>query len=282
VRIAFFFRSGIYVMSQPDRRIDKVDESYYSDATGPCTIGRRFDWSPDGRMLAYWVDDPGTPRVFVWDGRDSRPVARGYGPDWQTAEKLGFTTATQLACAVKVIELIGSSESLWRDNTRGADWSPGGRYVVYTDTPSRSASLNAEAIIATGDDAAELRRLAPGALFAWSPDGSHFAYVRRPEVVSSASGVATPVGGAPGPDVPWTLVVGQPERKPETEIVTGIDLEFAWSPGGKQIAYSVRQVSEGQREIHIVSIDDPSNRRYLTIGSTPAWSPDGGTIVFNR
>jgi Tol biopolymer transport system component len=57
--------------------------------------------------------------------------------------------------------------------------------------------------------------------------------------------------------------------------------EFAWSPDGKQIAYTERRAAKSA--IYLATIDPPLPRRLLTDipgDSGPVWSPDGRYIAF--
>ena len=52
----------------------------------------------------------------------------------------------------------------------------------------------------------------------------------------------------------------------------------AWSPDGRWIAYSA--LDQGQEKVFVVSTDNPdSGAQVINVGRTPAWSPDGTSIV---
>jgi Tol biopolymer transport system component len=52
----------------------------------------------------------------------------------------------------------------------------------------------------------------------------------------------------------------------------------AWSPTGRTIVYGVGM---GAVRLHLVNVDG-RRRRFLAVGSSPAWSHDGSRIAFTR
>jgi hypothetical protein len=104
-----------------------------------------------------------------------------------------------------VSQLTSAPEGAWM---RIDGWSPDGRYVA---CPALGQSLEGGLVDVEADE----RVVLDGHSFAWSPDGSHLAYV--------ASG--------PGPSVVW-LAQGNGSHPRQ---VGGAD-RIAWSPDGTQIA----------------------------------------------
>ncbi|HYB53271.1 MAG TPA: cell wall synthesis protein CwsA, partial [Thermoanaerobaculia bacterium] len=94
-----------------------------------------------------------------------------------------------------------------------------------------------------------------------SPDGTMFAYTSAVrgswDIYVQRVGGRTPV-----------LVAGDPAKD---------EVWPAFSPDGKQIAFSVRGGAGG---IFVVGATGESVRRVTDFGSNPAWSPDGRRIVF--
>ena len=64
---------------------------------------------------------------------------------------------------------------------------------------------------------------------------------------------------------------------------TFFQLEPAWSPDGKRIAFASRR--DGRSHIYVMEADGTGTKK-LTSGKhtdeTPSWSPDGRSIVFSR
>ncbi len=51
-----------------------------------------------------------------------------------------------------------------------------------------------------------------------------------------------------------------------------------WSPDGKWLAYSA--LDQGQEKVFVLAVDDPgAGAQVINLGRTPAWSPDGTSIV---
>jgi Tol biopolymer transport system component len=102
---------------------------------------------------------------------------------------------------------------------------------------------------------------------AWSPDGRRIAFaVRGPQAriyVADANGR---------------------NRRPVTAAGFHDCFSFAWSPAGRQIAYSRNVGCEGELDVFVVR-NDGRLRRRLTAGMFvqqfgPVWSPDGRTLTY--
>jgi hypothetical protein len=133
--------------------------------------------------------------------------------------------------------------------------------------PGRNGQLAVGGEIVNPDGTAR-RPFVPGSGVVWSADGMRVAF-------NTSAGIA--VAGADGDDV---RVIS----------ADSLDVDPAWSPDGERIAFS-RPVLVGEFESPEIFTmrADGSDRRQLTFfdvarGPTerfsPAWSPDGATIVF--
>lgn len=132
------------------------------------------------------------------------------------------------------------------------------------------------------NDAVQLTRGADANLApAWSPDGRWIAFLRY----SGQNAGGHPVG------VGWTLMLmsalGGPTKK-----IAELDSRLSgdgvsWHPDGKSVAAVASSSSGGGAAIHIITIAD-GTRRQLTrpepgfSDSTPAFAPDGKSVVFSR
>jgi hypothetical protein len=103
-----------------------------------------------------------------------------------------------------------------------------------------------------------VHQLVLGSAPAWSPDGLRLAYARNGQIyISSADGTG------------------------ETAVGAGDDP--SWSPDGSALAVA-RVDGSGIQQIYVLRLADGTSTQ-LTFGTAnallPAWSPDGGTIVFD-
>ncbi|MEQ1604281.1 MAG: carboxypeptidase regulatory-like domain-containing protein [Pyrinomonadaceae bacterium] len=104
---------------------------------------------------------------------------------------------------------------------------------------------------------------------AWSPDGRKIAFVSQ-----RASGeTAVFLMNADGS--------GRTEITPITVQGYSVNKLISWSPDGRQLVISDQQRNGNVFTLILDIVDvDGSNRRFLTSGYQPAWSPDGSKILF--
>ena len=188
------------------------------------------DVSPDGRLVALRSDDEG-PRLGTWlvgiDGRNPVHLSRKAG-------------------------------------VRGgaADWSPDGRFVVYTGKRDMDSFLGLWVVPVDGSSA---RRITPDTWEAqypaWSPDGELIAFTK---VV---------------PPDEFQLYVVRPDGSGLRRLTRSEsnDNYAAWAPDSRRLVFS----SEGHDHpgLWIVNADG-SGRRFLTDGGEPQWEP-GPWIIFD-
>jgi Tol biopolymer transport system component len=110
----------------------------------------------------------------------------------------------------------------------------------------------------------------------WAPDGKRLAFV------SPCSG-PTLIGPAPSPDTGLYIINADGTGLTALTSVPGGDFEPAWSPDGKQIAFT--SLREGSMQIYKLELGDQSVTRlsYLpenAVARQPAWLPSGQTIIF--
>ena len=137
-------------------------------------------------------------------------------------------------------------------------WSPDGKKIAFT------ADLHTHVYVMDADGR-NLERVVPVHFKArptWSPDGTKIASTRFEE-----------------------LIVFDLETKVETRVfLNGRDNGFrdaAWSPDGKQIAFTIRH--DRQNDIYVIDVDGGKLRRLTDNDfndAAPAWSPDGRRIAF--
>lgn len=148
-------------------------------------------------------------------------------------------------------------------------WSPDGQTLCYAQHLGGKISL----VFLDVDSRAERTVAAEVPLYdaCWSPDGLRIAYTR--------------VGQTPGQGNLDVFISG-PDGADAVRFAGdagGLSHEEypAWSPDGRQIAYS--STFQGNQEIYVADVDGQNRRRITSdpaIDAHPAWSPDSRRLVF--
>lgn len=133
-------------------------------------------------------------------------------------------------------------------------WSPDGRHLAFTGVSRRGNSLGVFAVGADGRSVRRLTRRGTGSE-AWSS---------RDEVAFTVE------------TDPPRLGIAQASAKRRREHLLGPGRDPAWSPDGRQLAFS-----DGEPGHIVIRNMRSGHRRLLTdaCDSSPAWSPDGRTIL---
>jgi Tol biopolymer transport system component len=188
------------------------------------------------------------------------------------------------------------------------DWSPDGRQLVFAMDCSNKyvvcsyiarANANGRGLRAlpppTSDDSARPSEALP----AWSTDGKRIALVsyrgeRGIVVMNAKGGPRTLVVPEPASEPAWSpdgtrlafardgdiwvvsLLGDQAERDLTASPLS--EANPSWSPDGTWIAYD-RVEQSGQRFVYVMRSDGSESKR-LTVGRTPARSPDGRRLAF--
>lgn len=159
---------------------------------------------------------------------------------------------------------------------RDPAWSPDGTTLAFVSNRSGSWDLYTLNV-----ETQALTRLTSTTHFVgaptWSPDGVFIAYEAYDPVAGNIDIYIVAADLSQGP--------GQLTTNP------GPDIEPAWSPspdgtGGRLIAYT--SIRDGQQDIYIYDLDNPSDEGALNLTNTPdeienypAWSPDGQQVVYS-
>jgi TolB protein len=148
------------------------------------------------------------------------------------------------------------------------DWSPNGRFIVYTSYKDRNPDL----ILLNPAGRRNRRPLLklPGinSAPAWSPDGSKISLVLSKDSNSEI------------------YVLNRWRKLTRLTRHFNIDTSPTWSPDGKKIAFTSDRSGTGRPQIYIMdaSSGDRTGVKRITFQSryndNPSWSPDGDKIAF--
>lgn len=228
-------------------------------------------WSPDGRQLAFIMDEDTSHNVYVMDadGSNQRRLTDGpsislslaWSPDSQHIAFVSYRDRNPLfnydiyVVDVDTAELHRLTQEPVFEQYPA--WSPDGNSIVFTQQGIHYGNdiyiMNAD-----GSDLHLLVEDAWGYGPVWSHDGRHIAFYNT---LGSNAGIY--VMDADGTNV--------------HHLVTNLAVDPVWSPDDQTLAYVS---NEGVWTMHA----DGTYKRRLTDRSTfdyaPEWSPDGSQIAF--
>jgi len=217
-------------------------------------------WGPDGKHIAFVgsgkkpIEDQSTHELYVMnaDGSDVRQLTDNdkldADPSWSPdGGEIVFVQAEgwgteEVQMSLRVIDADGSNERILRKETK-----PGPEGPVFLGSP------------------------------VWSPDGRRIAFTRS---------IFTEAGG-----VPDLYVANSDGSQPR--LLAKWAAQPAWSPDGRALAFTSSADRFGQTcfhgcspsgEIHVADPDGTNTKRLTESKAddqSPAWSPDGQTIVFS-
>ena len=212
--------------------------------------GSRPALSPDGRQVAFQAGTPRRPGIEVanLDGTHVHWVSGGEHPRWSP-------DGTHIAYSTR-------PHGIYVERPDGTDWrlvslrgnfpgrSPDGTRLAYVCTPHQYFG-RAHLCVMNADGTGRHRMLTPGsyATPAWSPDGTKIAYL----------------GGWPNVQVYVINADGTNRRRLAPHVsYKNVDCSPAWSPSGRQIAFSptVQHIDGGPDGIYVMG-DDGGNLTHL-------------------
>jgi len=232
----------------------------------------------------------------------------------------------------KMLKEDKNETRIWMVSTHGGDalpmtaegvssghprWSPDGKFLAFTSSRNGGKS-QVWLLNRLGGEAVRLTDMHQGVGdFEWSPDSTRLVLVLqdpKPEDADAEKDKDKPAPAKPKTQPPWVidrlqfkedtvgyldnrrthLYVFSVEKKSLTQITSGEfdDSQPAWSPDGKQLAFTSNRSApdpDASRDsnIWVVSADNTDKGAHLTQITTnpgtdnqPAWSPDGKWITY--
>jgi Tol biopolymer transport system component len=232
------------------------------------TKGCCFDWSPDGRWIAFVADD-GDAYVVSVDGGTTRRIttASRWGPelDWS---RDGTRIAVATDSGILVVEPDGTTIGYATTGKHdwSARWSPNGRQILFDRSLSEGGHTGSE-IFVVRSDGSSLRRLTRelgNSSGSWAPGGRRVTFQGWVEIAGDWNAEI------------WVTNADGSDQRKLTDTPNLSEGGPEWSPGGARILFTTKT-----RAYTIA----PDGRRYRNIAgrvSQPDWSPDGTKIVFAR
>ncbi|HEU5213780.1 MAG TPA: hypothetical protein VFU10_13490 [Gaiellaceae bacterium] len=262
----------------------------------PCFGAEAASWSPDGTRLAgivasrlYLFDGAGDPPTLVPTGvpvGGSSPPA--WSPDGRRIAFLAHNVVDGFGANddVAVVDLASGSvrQLTTGQNATDPSWQPG-RQIVYS-----SAVQDRFELYVVDPDTGATRQLTHSEFGdvnrrpSWSPDGSRIAFVHLKQIGDDAGHGRVEVMDATG---------GEPRVL--SDAPADVDNQApAWSPNGREIAFSTKLNGRPSPVTQIVTASDlyvveadGSGQRRLTQSAErnvadkdPTWSADGRALAF--
>jgi TolB protein len=212
---------------------DSVNEIYTSESEHPIYL----NWSPDNANISFisttvsgqnmilqtvpsqggerTILDTGSPYYWSWAPDGKVMVVHAGGAATSSPEHLAFLSVDSAAVTEQGLEPIPAA-------FQAPAWSPNGSRIAL----ARASEEKNEIIVtdATGENPQQIGTFTTRTAFAWSSDGTRFAYIDGEQALDA---------GTIGP-----LHIVDMETSEEI-IEEGNIVAFFWSPSGEQIAYFI-------------------------------------------
>jgi len=222
------------------------------------------DWSPDGRTVVVASNRRLTenPQVIC-----NIPVTSAARHDLLLVGRGTLTMLVESGTTPNGFRMCG---------TQSPRWSPDGRYLAFA-AMDREPDGDFWNIYRVNADGEGLCTIAAGGRWhnetpAWSPDGRWVVYIStRDSKTAGKYGLFVVPGTCSPPAQPVAVVLS-----------SDLDVRVpAWSPDGRQIAFSARN-SNGFYDLYLIDVDDQGNPsgRPQPLTTTPSISESGPVWVY--
>ena len=234
-----------------------------------------FDWSPDGKKIA-WTDEFG--QLLVTDVGDASSSPQNNGslatfPDWSPDGKTlafisagepekwaGLATIPVNSTGFQQKTVLSRDEDLDGGSAGSVDWSPDGERMVFNINWSPGAKPGLYTVDANGTDLTKISgpEIDPATTVresdrdwldpTYSPEGKRIAFVK-------------------GWD-DWQIYTINPDGTDARQVTYGDGrYEFqSWSPDSEKILYE--NLSNGHRDLFVVNADGTGRQRLTTVRSS--------------
>jgi hypothetical protein len=229
-----------------------------------------------GGSLAYVVRERGQTDIWATDVINQRPLRLTNSPEddrdpaWSpNGRRLAYASRRDGNWDIYVYDLDSNATTRMTfglEFEAGPQWSPDGSYLVYETY--RNNNLDIYFVAVDGSQAPlplPANSTAPDFSPAWSPEadnGRHIAFTSWRD----------------GNQDIYVFSLDNEELINLTNTPTRHEDYPVWSPDGRWVAYSA--VDGGVEKVFAKRVDDPSAPAVVVaLGRTPAWSPDGVSLV---
>jgi len=239
-----------------------------------------LEWSPDGRRFVF-ATNPYRGGNSIWimnrDGSARRrltPSGSWAQPSWSPDGRIFYGVLDSHAGVRRGIYVMNADGTHKRRLTRKDDyllsWSPDRRRIAFVRVvlPNPQALNRPDLYVMNADGSGQQRLYSSsghGAEFALSPNWRKIALLREQRNGSI-----------------FELYVMNIDATGMRRLPRGTDnLGFSWSPDSRAIAFERDNGGNWGQAIWVAAADGTNQRRLVSKGGNPLWSPDGRLIAFS-